>query len=182
MKVLNRPDAEEIYVLAEFGGASQLYHAAEKMRDAGYNNFDCHSPFPIHGMDAAMGLRRSPLGWIAGLCATFGALGGVALQWYASTIAYPLVISGKPFFSFQAYLPVTFALGVLMAAGAAIFGMMAMNKLPRFHHPLFNSERFRKVTDDGFFISVPSAGIGEAEKAKAFLESIGGKEAEIVRE
>ncbi len=175
-------NTKELYILAEFESAAALYHAAEKMRDAGCRHFDCHSPFPIHGMDAAMGLERSPLGWIAGLCATFGALGGVALQWYASTIAYPLVISGKPFFSFQAYLPVTFALGVLMAAGASLFGMLGLNRLPQFHHPLFNSERFKRVTDDGFFISAIAVNNAEGDKLQKFLESIGGSNIEVLKD
>ncbi|MEP0829071.1 MAG: DUF3341 domain-containing protein [bacterium] len=182
MRIMQDKDNKEIYILAEFGSAASLYQAAEKMRDTGQYNFDCHSPFPIHGMDAAMGLKRSPLGWIAGLCATFGALGGVALQWYASTIAYPLVISGKPFFSFQAYLPVTFALGVLMAAGASLFGMLGLNRLPQFHHPLFHSERFKRVTDDSFFISAVAANADEGEKLQRFLESIGGRNLEVLKD
>lgn len=175
-------DTKERYILVEFGSAAELYCAAEQLRDAGYQNFDCHSPFPIHGMDAAMGLRRSPLGWIAGLCATFGALGGAALQWYANAVDYPLVISGKPYFSYQAYLPITFALGVLMAAGTLLFGMLALNKLPRLNHPLFTSERFKKVTDDGFFISAKVRSLAAAEQMQAFLQSVGGLNPEMVEE
>ena len=87
--------------LARFADPAALMAAAEKVRDAGYTRFDCHSPFPIHGMDRAMGLKRSSLGWIVGFLALVGGLGGLGLQWWTSTIAYPLVISGKPFASYR---------------------------------------------------------------------------------
>ncbi len=86
-------------MLAEFENPAQLLGAAQKLHDAGYKQFDCHSPFPIHGMDQAMGLKRSPLGYIVFVVAMLGLLGGITLEWWTSTIDYPLVISGKPFFS-----------------------------------------------------------------------------------
>ena len=100
-------------IIAEFKNPAELIHAAEKLRDSEYNNFDCHSPFPIHGMDRAMGEKRSPLGWIVGIIAFMGLGAGITLEWWTSTIDYPLVISGKPFFSYQAYGPVAFAVMVL---------------------------------------------------------------------
>ncbi|MBU0984943.1 MAG: DUF3341 domain-containing protein [candidate division Zixibacteria bacterium] len=169
-------------VLAEFKSPSDLYHAAEKVRDAGYKNFDCHSPFPIHGMDGAMGLKRSPLGWIVGLAALVGTSSALGLQWWASTIEYPIIISGKPFFSFQAYLPITFALGVLLSAFAALIGMLVLNGLPRFFHPVFYSDMFAKVTDDGFFVSVEAADPKfDSNQTRAFLESIGGTNVEVLQ-
>jgi len=168
-------------VLARFDGPSALIEAAKKVREAGYTKFDCHSPFPIHGMDAAMGLGRSPLGWMVGLAAIFGTSGALALQWWTSAVDYKLVISGKPFFSYQAYVPVTFALGVLLAAFAALIGMLAINGLPRFHHPVFYSDRFTKATDDGFFVSIEADDPKfSPEQSKAFLESIGGADTEVL--
>ena len=168
-------------VLARFDGPSALIEAAKKVREAGYTKFDCHSPFPIHGMDAAMGLARSPLGWLVGLAAIIGTSGALALQWWTSAVDYKLVISGKPFFSYQAYVPVTFALGVLLAAFAALIGMLAINGLPRFHHPVFYSDRFTKATDDGFFVSIEADDPKfSPEQSKAFLESIGGADTEVL--
>lgn len=168
-------------MLAEFDGPTTLLKAAGKLRDAGYNRFDCHSPFPIHGMDKAMGLKRSPLGWMVGLAALVGTSSALALQWWTSTIDYPLVISGKPFFSFQAYLPVTFALGVLLAAATALIGMLALNGLPRYHHPVFYSDRFAKASDDGFFISVESSDKNfDLENTRILLEKSGGNNIEIL--
>lgn len=168
-------------VLAEFADPKDLVHAAEKVRDQGYANFDCHSPFPIHGMDSAMGLPRTKLGYIIGLFALLGAVGGFVLQWWSSTIAYPMVIAGKPFFSWQAFIVVTFGLMVLAGAGAAVFGMFHFNRLPTLHHPLFNSENFKKVTDAGFFISIEARDPKfEIDHTRKFLESIGGQNVEVI--
>ena len=85
-----------------------------------------------------------------------GALAGVGLQGWVSTTAYPLVISGKPFFSWPAFVPITFELAVLGGAVGAVFGMFALNQLPTLWHPLFHSQRFERASDDGFFISIES--------------------------
>lgn len=168
-------------VLARFDSPRALLAAAAAIREAGYKKFDCHSPFPIHGMDDAMGLKRSPLGWIAGLLAICGGGGLFALQWWTSTHAYPLVISGKPLFSFQAYVPVTFAGAVICAAFAAAFGMLIINQLPRLHHPVFYSDNFT-ASDDGFFVSIEAKDkLFEVDKTSAFLGTIGGKEVEVLQ-
>ncbi len=167
--------------IAEFPGVPELMKAAEKLRDAGYKKFDCHSPFPIHGMDKAMGIRRSKLGYIAALFALLGFGGAVLLQWWASSIAYPLVISGKPYFSYQAYLPVTFALSVLVASLASVIGMLALNKLPRLNHLLFKSTLFEKFGDDGFFVTVESDDPKfDEHQTSRFLRSIGAVAVEVV--
>jgi hypothetical protein len=176
-------DAYAKTMIARFESTGELLHAAEKVRDAGYRDFDCHSPFPIHGMDQAMGLKRSPLGYIVGAMGAIGLIGALTLQWWTSTVDLPLEISGKPFFSFQAYVPVTFALTVLLAAFGAMFGMLALNQLPKLYHVLFNSKNFVRFSDDGFFVSIqasdPKYNDGDT---RSFLEKIGGREIEIVEE
>lgn len=168
-------------VIAEFDNPAALMEAAEKMRDSEYTKFDCHSPFPIHGMDAAMGEQRSILGWIVAPVAFIMVLVGFLFEGWTSTFAYPLVISGKPLFSYQAYGAVAFALMVLTSAGTALFGMLALNKLPRFHHPVFYSDRFAKVTDDAFFVSIEAKDVRFDEKETVeFLKSIGGREIELL--
>ncbi|MBN1212719.1 MAG: DUF3341 domain-containing protein [candidate division Zixibacteria bacterium] len=179
----NIKNIKTVGLLAQFDDPAALVHAAEKVRDAGYKKFDCHSPFPIHGMDAAMGLKRSRLGWIVGLAALIGTSGALGLQWWTSSIDLPMVISGKPFFSFQAYVPVTFALGVLLSAVAALVGMLALNGLPRLHHPVFYSDNFTRATDDGFFISIETEDpLFDTDRTKSFLASLGGKNLEELRE
>ena len=174
---------KENMMLAEFDNPDTLLTAAEKMRDAGYKHFDCHSPFPIHGMDQAMGLKRSPLGYIVFAVAAVALTGGVTLEWWTSTIDYPLVISGKPFFSYQAYGPVAFAIMVLASAFIALFGMFALNKLPRLFHPLFGSKDFERATDDSFFVSVETDDPQYDEiQTKKFLSQIGGKNVEVISE
>ena len=168
-------------ILAEFDSAHSLLKAAEKMRDGGYTKFDCHSPFPIHGMDGAMGLKRSPLGYIVGTMGLIGMVGMILLTYWTSAVDYPLVISGKRFFSWQAFVPVIFAITVLFSAFGAFFGMLSLNQLPRLFHPLFNSEKFGRVTDGGFFVSVQADDpIYDVARVTAFLESIGGKNVEVV--
>ncbi len=144
-------------MLAEYHSTAEVLHAAEKVRDAGFTRWDVHTPFPVHGMDAAMGLRDSRLGWIVAVMALAGFTTAVSLITYANVIAYDFVVGGKPPFSIPSYAPVCFELTVLFSAFGAVFGMLGLNKLPRHHHPVFESDRFRAATDDRFFISVECA-------------------------
>ena len=136
---------------------AELYKACEALRDAGYQRFDAHTPFAVHGLEQAMGLPPSRLPWIVLGGGLFGLLGSIALAWYTQGFDYPQNISGKEAFSFQAFVPVFFELTVLCAAFAAFFGMWGMNKLPRFHHPVHAHPSFHRATDDAFFISVEAA-------------------------
>ena len=169
-------------IIAEFESSGDLLLAAEKVRDAGYKIFDCHSPFPIHGMDDAMGLKRSPLGWMVGLMSLAGAGFALLLQWWTSAVDYRVVISGKPFFSWQAFFPVTFGIAVLAGAFTAVFGMFGLNKLPRLHHPVFYSENFGRFSEEAFFISIESQD-PKFDKSSTilFLKEIGGINREVLR-
>lgn len=172
-----------VAVLAAFEHPGALLAAAEKVRDAGYTKFDCHSPFPIHGMDQAMGLKRSPLGYIVGVTAVVALGLAVLMMWWMTAVDYPLVISGKPYFAYQAYTPVAFALTILCSAFAAFFGMFGLNRLPQPHHPLFYAEQFARVSNDGFMVSVECDDPKfDPAETKRFLESIGGSDVEVVQE
>jgi hypothetical protein len=167
--------------LAEFTTPADLYHACERVRDAGFTRWDAHTPFPMHGIEQAMGLRRSPLPWIVLAMGLTGAALGFGLQWWVHAKAYPLVISGKPFFSWPAFIPITFELGVLFGALGAVFGMFALNRLPMHHHPLFRSKVFERVSDDGFFISIESWDPKFDQAAtRTLLESLGARSVEVV--
>jgi len=169
--------------LLELDSVDALLHAAEEVRDAGYTCWDAHTPYPVHGLDSAMGLRSTRLPLIVFGAGLMGTALGVGLEWYTNAFDYPFLISGKPLFSLPAFVPVAFETTILLAAVAALLGMLALNGLPRFHHPLFESERFRGVTTDRFFISV-EARDPKFERAvtRAFLESLGGFGVEEVRE
>jgi len=168
-------------ILAQFKNPHDLMCAAENVRDFGYKKFDCHTPYPVHGLDDAMGLKRSVLGYIVGMGALGGASLGLLLQWFASSYDYPIVISGKPYFSWQAYMIITFVLMVLGGALSSLLGMFHLNRMPTFHHPLFSSKIFEKATDDAFFISIEFEDpLFNQGKTEIFLSSIGGKDIEVV--
>jgi len=170
-------------VLAEFKTPADLYAACERVRDAGYKRWDAHSPFPVHGLDGAMGMTRSKLPWIVLVLALSGAAAGFGLQTWVHMTAYPLTISGKPFFAWPAFVPITFELGVLGGALGAVFGMFGLNQLPRHNHPLFESARFARFSDDRFFISIESADpMFNAPEATRLLLAVGASHVELVEE
>ena len=168
-------------ILAEFATPAELYHACERVRDAGFTRWDAHSPFPVHGLSRAMGLRRSTLPWIVLVMALTGAALGFVLQWWVHTSAYPLVISGKPFFTWPAFIPITFEVAVLFGALGAVFGMFGLNRLPMHHHPLFQSKVFERASDDAFFISIESWDPRFDPSATAtLLKSLGARSVELL--
>lgn len=144
-------------VLAEFDSPTSLFRAAERVRDAGFEKWDTHSPFPIHGLERAMGLKRSLVPLVVLALGLGGAAAGMGLQWWVATRAYPLVVSGKPFFSWPAFVPIMFECGVLGGAAGAVLGFLGLSRLPQHWHPLFHSKRFERATDDRFFISIEAA-------------------------
>jgi hypothetical protein len=170
-------------LLAEYDTAAAIYHACEKVRDAGYSRWDSHTPFPVHNLDKAMGLPASRLPWLVLIGGLTGAGGGLLLQWWVATQAQELVISGKPHFSWQAFVPVTFELMVLFAAATAVIGMLALNRLPQLYHSLFRSRRFEKVTDDKFFISIEATDPKyDEERTAELLRQAGATHVELVEE
>lgn len=162
-------------LLVEFETPAAVLDAARKVRDAGYTKWDAHTPFPVHGMDGAMGLRSTRLPWIVMAGGTAGCATGLALQWWTNAVNYPFNISGKPFWSIPANIPVTFELTVLFSAFSAFLGMLLLNGLPQLHHPVFSSERFRRATQDRFFLSIEAADPQFDEtRTTAFARSLGG--------
>jgi hypothetical protein len=141
-------------LLAEFPTASGLLAAAARVRDAGYTRWDVHSPFPVHGMDKAMGIRKTRLPWFVFLCGVMGVGSGLLLQWWCNAHDYPYFVSGKPYFSIPANIPITFELGVLFAALGTVVGLFVLNRLPELYHPVFKRQRFARVSTDGFFIVI----------------------------
>ncbi len=144
-------------VLAEFETPHQLVRCAEQVRDAGFTRWDCHTPFPVHGLDRAMGLRDTKLPWVVMLAGATGLGAAILMQWWMNAKNYPLIISGKPLFSLPAQIPVAFEVTVLFASLASFIGMFVFNGLPRFYHPTFRSGRFKRVTTDRFFVCIETA-------------------------
>jgi len=159
-------------LLAEFENTSDVLHAAEVMRRAGYQKWDVHSPFPIHGMDAAMGLKDSRLGWTVLLFALTGLTGAFVMMYWMGGVDYPFVAGGKPPGALPPMAPIIFELTILFSAFGTVLGMLHLNRMPRHNHPVFSSERFKGASDDRFFVSVDSRDKNfDAGRTRALLES-----------
>lgn len=169
--------------VARYDDVTSFLKACAKVRDAGYTKWDSLSPFPVHGVEKAMGLKPSPLPWFVLGAALTGGSAAMFFQYWTSAVDYPLVISGKPLFSWPAFVPVTFEITVLLSALTAFFAMLVLNGLPRHHHPLFAAEGFERVTDDQFFIAVEAADPKfDADAVRAFLQSTGALNVELLEE
>ena len=155
---------EHVGLLAEFSDPGALHDAVVDLRKRGYTRLDTFSPFPIHGMDRAMGLPVSKLAFLVFPGALIGLFGGWLLQYWTSDVDYPINISNKPLFAIESSVPIMFELTILFSALTAVGGMLALNGLPKPYDPLFHSERFGRVTDDAFFLHV---GEKDAEFARA---------------
>lgn len=161
-------------LVAEFPSPEALVAAAAKVRDAGYRFWDAHSPFPVHGIERAMGIRPTKLPWLVFAAGGAGAAGALLLQWWTNAVDYPYLVSGKPMFSFPANIPIIFELMVLLSAFAAFGGVLVLNLLPEYRHPAFSVRRFVRATSDGFFISIAASDPKfDAGAARALLESAG---------
>ena len=164
-------------IIAAFDTTSDLYHACEKVRDAGYSRWDALTPFPIHGLDAAMGVRRSHVprfslaGGLTGFCT------GMSFIWWANAYEYPLVVGGKPYFSPMFAFPVSYELTILFTAFATIFGMFFLNRLPMHYHPVMKAPQFVRALDDRFYIVIEAHDPKfNATETREFLAKTGGKD------
>ena len=170
-------------LLAEFDTPADIMHAAEKIRDKGFTRWDVYTPFPVHGMDAAMGMGNSKVGWFAFLGGVTGYTTGMLMIWYMNAHDYPIIIGGKPLFSPFFAFPPSYELTILLGAFGAIIGMMVLNRLPRWHSPLFKNRRFAKVTHDKFFLVVETSDPKYSEsEIRKMLEAAGSKHIELVEE
>jgi len=168
--------AQPYGLIATFDTTPALYKAAQKVRDAGYRNWDCITPFPVHGLDGAMGLKRSIVprvslcGGLTGFCT------GMSLIWYTDGFDYPLVVGGKPLFSPMFAFPVSYELTILFTAFATIIGMFVLNGLPMHYHPVLKYDQIRRGMDDTFFIVIEARDPRfNAANTKALLEQAGGR-------
>jgi hypothetical protein len=140
--------------MAEFDSAQELVAAAHKTHSAGYQKIDAYSPFPIEGLADAIGFHKNSVAFLVLIGGIIGGLSGYALQYWVSTIAYPVNIGGRPYHSWPSFIIVTFEMTILFAGLAAAFGMLALNGLPQPYHPVFNVAAFAKASDNKFFLVV----------------------------
>ncbi|MCD8535693.1 MAG: DUF3341 domain-containing protein [Verrucomicrobia bacterium] len=151
-------DSQKLHgLLAQFDTPADLMHAAEMIRDHGYSRWDVFSPFPIHGMDDAMGLKNSKVGWFTFIGGFTGFFSGMGMIWYMNEFNYPLIVGGKPFFSPIFSFPVAYELTILLGAFGTLLGMAFLNRLPRLHNPLLKHSSFKRATDDQFFLLIEAS-------------------------
>jgi hypothetical protein len=163
------PPANSFGILAEFADADELVAAARAVHAAGYRDVEAYSPMPVEGLAEALGFRKTRMPMVVLVGGIVGCISGWALQYYTNVIAYPLNIGGRPFNSWPSWVPVIFELTVLVAALSAVLGMLAMNGLPRPHHPLFD-----RATQDRFFICILARDpFFHVQTTRQFLERLG---------
>jgi hypothetical protein len=163
-------------MMAEFDTPTDIVVAARRTSEAGYRKIDAYSPFPIEELGEVIGFHHNGVALVAlvgGLC---GCLGGFMLQYWVSTISYPINIGGRPMNSWPSFIPVTFEMTILFAGLSAVIGMLVLNGLPQPYHPVFNVPRFARASQDKFFLIIFSSDPRyDTIKTRAFLEGLGGK-------
>ena len=182
--VTNMTDGQPWGIAASFDTPAKIMHAAKATREAGYQWFDCHVPFPVHGLDWAMGVKYTILpiivffGGLTGLCLAiflqvFTNSVEIDLWAIVPVVGYTFEVSGKPLISAPAFVPVAFELTVLLSALTTVFGMFALNKLPCLYHPVLKSRHLKRITDDRFVLVIeasdPSFSRGDTT---AFMQSL----------
>lgn len=169
-------------VVAEYGSPDELMAAASRVRDAGYTRWDAITPFPVHGIEEAMGIKPTILPWFTLCLGLTGTSLGLFMQWYTNAVqlpylisGYPFLISGKPMFSLPANIPVSFELTILFAAFTTFLVMLALNLLPELFHPLFRHKRMQRFTSDRFALVIEAKDpLFDRARAEALLAETGG--------
>lgn len=166
-------------LLAEYKTPAEIFHACEKVRDAGYTKWDACTPFPVHGLDGAMGAKPSVLPWMVLGGGLFGGIFAISFMIWTSAFDYPMNIGGKPTWSVPAFVPITFEFTVLCSCLTVFFGLWFLCRLPQMFHPAFKSKAFAKVTDDRFFIMIEATDPKfDLEKTKTLLSESGAAQVE----
>ena len=164
-------------LLAEFDNPASAMHAAEKIRDAGYKHWDVHTPFPIHGMDGAMGLKNSRVGWFTFIGGASGFTLGMLMIWWMGKVDYAIPVGGKPLFSPIFAVPVAYELTILLGAFGTLFGMFFLNRLPMHYHPVMKAPQFVRAMDDRFYIVIETNDPKfNATATRELLAKAGGKD------
>jgi ActD protein len=168
-------------LMAEFDEPTALVAATAQARREGYQWMDAYSPFPIEELHEALGAHHTRLPLIVLIGGILGCLGGYSLQLWASAVAYPLNVGGKPYHSWPAFIPITFECTILAAALSAVLGMLALNGLPMPYHPVFNVPRFALASRNRFFLCIEAKDPKfDLEGTRRFLETLSPREVSTV--
>src|SRR5665213_3829091 len=170
-------------LMAEFSDPTELVAGTRTAHGAGYRVMDAYSPMPIEGLHEALGEGPSKLPLIVLIGGVVGGVSGYALQWWASAVAYPINVGGRPLHSWPAFIPVTFECTILVAALAAVLGMLALNGLPEPYHPVFNVPRFALASRSRFFLCIEATDPRfDLDATRAFLETLKPREVTTVED
>lgn len=182
-RIFKTEDGQLVYgMMAEYATPADVYHAAEKVRDAGYAKWDLYTPFPIHGIEEAMGQKNTKLPLLCGIVGLSAAGMGYALQ-HIISMMYPLVVQGKGPSDWPKFVPITFEVGILLTAFTALLGMFALNGLPMWYHPLMKKRRFLRTSDDRFVICIEAADPKfDPAGTRELLASAGGTNIDLVED
>ncbi len=170
-------DKKTYGLLAEFDTPTQLVDAANKIREAGFTKTDAFSPFPLHEIDAALGVKKTILPYLVFTGGVIGLLSGFGLQYFVHVIDYPIIVGGRPFLSIPSFIPATFELTILFASFTAVFGMILLNGLPQPYHPVFNVPRFALASREKFFLLIETTDPKfNYEETRSFMQSLNPQE------
>ncbi|PZR73783.1 MAG: DUF3341 domain-containing protein [Chthoniobacterales bacterium] len=159
--------------MAEFGTPEQLLAVARAAYSAGYRRMDAYSPFAVEGLAEAIGFHKTRVPLVTLIGGILGGLTAYGMQWYSAVVDYPVNVGGRPLHSWPAFVPITFELTVLFAAFAAVLGMLAMNRLPKPYHPVFNVPEFKLASQTRFFLCIQSDDhVFNAKEVREFFLSL----------
>lgn len=184
LQVATMADTTRPYaMIAEFTTPADIMHAAREVRNAGFKKWDVHTPFPIHGMDGAMGIKNSPVGYFSFVGGVIGFSTGMSMIWFMNKFDYALVVGGKPLFSPMYAFPVSYELTILLASFGTLLGMAFLNRLPKLYNPLLKNKRFRAASDDKFFVVIEAGDPKySSTETRKLLEGLGSKHIEVVED
>jgi len=164
-------------LMAEFDTPTDVVEAARATYEAGYRRINAYSPFPVEELSEAIGFHHTRLPLLVLIGGIIGCVGGYLMQYYLEVFDYPLNVGGRPYHSWPSFIPITFECTVLCAAFAAVFGMLALNKLPQPYHPVFNEPRFELASRDRFFLVIEARDPKfNYDEARRFMEGLGTRE------
>jgi hypothetical protein len=167
------------WILGQFETPEAMLDAARQLRERGHADIDGYAPFPVHGMEEAFALPSSKVPYLVLCGGLSGASLGYFMQYWCNAVDFQINVGGRPFHAFWSNIPITFECGILLGGFAAFFGLFALLRLPRLHHPVFDAEPFRSASQDRFWISIRAV---EREKAEADLKALGATEISIVED
>jgi len=163
-------------LMAEFESPADLLSAARRAREEGYAKMDAYSPYPMHELTEALGIRPTRLPFVVLGGGILGCAAALGMMWFSATVHYPLNVGGRPLASWPMFIPITFELTVLFAALSAVLGMLGMNGLPQPYHPVFNAPRFALASRDRFFLCIEAVDPKfDQEKTSRFLATLGAR-------